>query len=409
MSNNCDNGRILPEGWHLFRLRDICEKKIETRNPSLNPDESFYYVDISSVDNNLKQIISPKKILGRDAPSRARQVIKTGDVLVSTTRPNLNAVAMVPSQLDNQICSTGFCVLRPAKSIHSQYLFSFVQNREFVQALTEIVKGALYPAVTDGQVLSQLIPVPDILEQERIAGRLKSYLLSISRARAAAESQLAAAMALPAAYLREVFESLEARKWPRKSLGELCQLLPSKSISTIGDAHVQAITTACLSELGFLPSGVKPAKMRTDDAIESKVSPGEILVARSNTPELVGRVSIYRGIPEDIVASDLTIRIKSGPKVCSNFLNCYLSYLYVIGHWKERAGGASGSMKKITRSMILCQDVPLPPLEKQNRISKDLNETFASLFKLRQSIEEQNKMIQKFPMSMLRQAFKGEL
>ena len=401
--------RQLQNGWRLIRLVDICEKRIATRNPNSNPDKEFYYIDISSIDNNLKEIVTPKLILGKNAPSRARQVIQTDDILVSTIRPNLNAVALVPPSLNNQICSTGFCVLRPTKSIYAQYLFSFVQSSEFVQALSDLVKGALYPAVTDDQVLSQQISIPNILEQERIAGILKSNLSTIIYARAAAEAQLAAAKALPAAYLRAVFESPKAREWPRKPLGELCQLLPSRSISTVGDAHIQAITTACLSELGFQPSGVKSARMTTADAIECKVSSGEVLIARSNTPDLVGRVSIYRGTPEDIVASDLTIRIQTSFKICADFLSFYLSFLYVIRYWKERAGGASGSMKKITRSMILEQEIPLPSLEVQNQISKSLIVIFESVSKMQQSIEEQNRMVQNLSGAMLRQAFGGEL
>jgi len=232
---------------------------------------------------------------------------------------------------------------------------------------------------------------------------------AIALARAATEAQLAAAKALPAAYLREVFENPDVRKWPRKRLDDFCQLLPSKSISSIGDTYVQAITTACLSELGFQPSGVKRARMMTADAIGCKVFPGEILIARSNTPDLVGRASIYRGIPEEVIASDLTIRIKCNPRDNPDFLNFYLSYLYVIGYWKERAGGASGSMKKITRRMILDLEIPLPSNEEQNRISIKLNEKFKSIFKLQQSIENQDKMIQKFPGSMLRLAFDGGL
>jgi type I restriction enzyme, S subunit len=60
--------------------------------------------------------------LGQDAPSRARKVVQTEDVLVSTTRPNLNAVAMVPDKFNDQIASTGFDVLR-APSIDPRWLF----------------------------------------------------------------------------------------------------------------------------------------------------------------------------------------------------------------------------------------------------------------------------------------------
>jgi type I restriction enzyme S subunit len=78
------------------------------RDPRRNPDKPFLYVDISAIDRDLKVITSAPEILGADAPSRARKEIYEGDVLVSTVRPNLNAVAVVPSKLDGHIASTGF-------------------------------------------------------------------------------------------------------------------------------------------------------------------------------------------------------------------------------------------------------------------------------------------------------------
>jgi len=178
--------RKLPKGWQWVRLGDVCQSEITTRNPKKEPDKSFYYIDISSIDNELKRILSPKLTLGKESSSRARQVILTYDVIVSTTRPNLNAVALVPKELNNQICSTGFCVLR-AKSnlLDTNYLFHFVRSYEFVKCLSDLVKGALYPAITNKQVFAQLIPLPPLPEQKRLATLLTEKLAEVERARAA--------------------------------------------------------------------------------------------------------------------------------------------------------------------------------------------------------------------------------
>ena len=133
------------------------------------------------------------------------------------------------------------------------------------------------------------------------------------------------------------------RAWPMRPLGEVCTLLPAKSIALAGDTAVRAITSACLTELGFEPSGIKPARMWARDVDECVVGNGEILMARSNTPELVGRVASFDGEPEGVVASDLTIRILPSGTLHTEFLTSYLSALYCSGYWKERAGGASGS------------------------------------------------------------------
>src|SRR5690348_4215389 len=97
-------------------LVSICE--VATPVTSWDPrkrarGELIRYIDLSAVDNERKAITAARIILGDKAPSRARQIVQAGDILVSTVRPNLNGVASVPPELDGATASTGFCVLRP--------------------------------------------------------------------------------------------------------------------------------------------------------------------------------------------------------------------------------------------------------------------------------------------------------
>lgn len=108
---------------HEVKIRALCERT-GTTDPRRNPEVSFRYIDISGIDRDAKRIATTVEILGADAPSRARQVVQKDDVLVSTVRPNLNAVAIVPVNLDGEIASTGFCVLRARKKVLvPQFLF----------------------------------------------------------------------------------------------------------------------------------------------------------------------------------------------------------------------------------------------------------------------------------------------
>lgn len=241
----------LPAGWRWGRLDDICQRRVETRDLRCEEECTFTYVDISSVDNMCKRIVAPKQLRGAEAPSRARQVIRAGDVLVATTRPNLNAVALVPPDLDGEICSTGFCVLRPTKDIDSQFLFSFVQSPQFLAAVSALVKGAMYPAVTDGQVRSQMLPLPPLPEQRRIATALTAHMADIQRVRECVEAQLQAARELPSALLREVFDSAEAQAWPLRHLGDVLELRkdvvyprdnPKRDARFVGLEHIESGT-----------------------------------------------------------------------------------------------------------------------------------------------------------------------
>src|SRR5262245_23292535 len=121
----------------LVPIGSLC-RPISTWNPARDaPDRVFTYVDITAVDREHKVIGSASQLLGRDAPSRARQLIAAGDVLVSTVRPNLNAVSVVPAELDGATASTGFSVLRPEQArLHSRYLYHWVRHPSFVREMT---------------------------------------------------------------------------------------------------------------------------------------------------------------------------------------------------------------------------------------------------------------------------------
>jgi type I restriction enzyme S subunit len=253
------------------------------------------------------------------------------------------------------------------------------------------------------------LPWPPQSQRHRIAASLREQLAAVTQARSAVQAQIAASQSLPAAHLRAAFSNPVARDWPRQAVADVCQLLPSKSIALAGDTQVRAITSACLTETGFNPDGMKMAKMWKADAEESVVQPGEILIARSNTPDLVGRVSIYTGGPQGVVASDLTIRLWPRAEIRSEFLVSYLSFLYTSGYWRDRAGGASGTMKKITRSQIQAELVPVPSASVQESIAASLKTQLATALGIEKLLEERLAALDHLPAALLREAFSGGL
>lgn len=136
-------------------------------------DAEFTYIDLSSVDKDSKSIVNPVRTPCADAPSRARQLVAYGDVLVSTVRPNLNGVAAVPAELDGATASTGFCVLRPRpEKVCWRYLYHWVRSPAFIRDMTRKATGASYPAVSDRIIHDSKIPLPKLEEQKRIAAIL---------------------------------------------------------------------------------------------------------------------------------------------------------------------------------------------------------------------------------------------
>ena len=158
-----------PMRWTTLRLGQVC-LQTEIRNPRKSPATGFRYVDISSINSVQKKIAATRALLGANAPSRARREIRKDDVLVSSVRPNLNTAAIVPDELDREIASTGFCVLRAnRKLIEPLYLFSYVISAAFVGAISSQVRGANYPAVSDKDIRNVCIPIPPLKEQRRFA------------------------------------------------------------------------------------------------------------------------------------------------------------------------------------------------------------------------------------------------
>lgn len=223
--------------WNKVVIRKLC-LPTRQRDPRDMPSEEFSYVDISSIDRDSKMISQISRILGSEAPSRARKEIKAGDILISSVRPNLNAVATVPPELNGQIASTGFCVLRPdSERVIGKYLFYYSRTPEFIKALCAKVRGAHYPAVSDKDVTDVKIPLPPISEQCRIVEILdQADVLRKKRA----EADTTATRILPALFYKMFGDPATNHKgFKKRKLGDLIKVksgnfLPAKEMDTEG-------------------------------------------------------------------------------------------------------------------------------------------------------------------------------
>lgn len=161
----------LPSSWVSTNLGSLTNPNIEKSGPRSG---GFTYVDIGSIDNETKRVAAPKTLDVSEAPSRARQRLEPGDVIVSMTRPNLNAVALIGPREGEVIGSTGFHVLRPIL-IDPRWIFYAVQTRDFVEAMCRRVQGALYPAVRPRDIEQYSVAVAPRGEQRRICDELDKH------------------------------------------------------------------------------------------------------------------------------------------------------------------------------------------------------------------------------------------
>lgn len=173
----------LPKGWAIQPLSECVQPK-ELWNPRHQPRTWIRYLELAGIDNERGIVASFSDIKAAEAPSRARKIVRAGDVVFATTRPNLKNIAIVPKDLDNEICSTGFCVLRPKSSrVSSGWIYSVVRSDWFINQVIRHDEKNAYPSVSDGEVLAVEIPVPPMFEQNRIMARVEQLCAHLDEAR----------------------------------------------------------------------------------------------------------------------------------------------------------------------------------------------------------------------------------
>ena len=163
---------MIPESWCLSTLATLCitTDSVDIRSEG---DRTIEYVDVSSISRDNLQIEKTSRHQLREAPGRARKRIAAKDVIFATVRPALLRAAIVPEKLNNQVCSTAFCVLRANRKIsESKFIYYLVQHDQFIQQLIKAQTGASYPAVTDRIVKDQIVAVPSMDEQREIVAVL---------------------------------------------------------------------------------------------------------------------------------------------------------------------------------------------------------------------------------------------
>ena len=223
----------LSKGWKWEKIKTVINDDIQIFSPENHGKEKFFYIDISSVDNVSKKILKPDQIFVEDAPSRAKSILKENDIILSTVRPNLNAVALVNKNHIGHVCSSGFCVVRLGTGYYAPYFFHYLTSPHFVETVSEMVQGAMYPAISNNDVKNFAILLPPTLDDQiKIASELERKMAEVETMRQAALRQREAAAAIQGAILREVFPCKEGDElpegWRWRPLKDVCLINPRK-------------------------------------------------------------------------------------------------------------------------------------------------------------------------------------
>ena len=167
-------------GIKLFKVekKNLNECVIDVDKIQWNnfPSYSFEYIDLSAIDRESNKIIKTETIDMTTAPDRAQQIVYKDDVLFGTTRPMLKRFCLIPREYNEQICSTGFCVLRANKEkVLPKWLLYCISTASFLSHVKKHEKGVSYPAISDSNVKLYPIPLPSLPVQEYIVSILDKF------------------------------------------------------------------------------------------------------------------------------------------------------------------------------------------------------------------------------------------
>jgi type I restriction enzyme, S subunit len=366
-------------------------------------------IDISSINRETKQIEEAIKVFTHEAPSRAKQIVKAGDVLVSTVRPNLNAVAHLSKDFEGATASTGFTVLRSDLSkVSDRYLFYWVQTRYFVQEMIRQSTGASYPAVSDTIVKAYTIPLPPLEEQKRIAAILDKAD-AIRRKRSLA-------IALTDELLRSTFLDMfgdpvtNPKGWRELELNDILIKIDSgwspKCDSREADSDEWGMLKLGAITWGHYNSLENKALLpETRPRPELEVKSGDLLFSRKNTYELVGASAYVHTTRAKLLLPDLIFRLCLSENVDPIYVWQTLSRETMRNELSRLASGSSGSMPNISKARLKKLCIPIPPLELQLKYREIVNKFWQYEADLKENQETSDNLFN----SLLQKAFRGEL
>jgi len=353
---------------------------IERSDPASQFSDTFNYIDISAVDNASKNLIGNLSKKTSEAPSRARQLVRPGDVLVSSVRPGLNAVALVPNDLPNAVASTGFCVLRPISEVLTpEYLFHFVTTESFVQILVSRQKGGAYPAVSDDDIRAVSIPLPPLSEQKEIVAILEEAK-EIRSLRAQAEAKTAEL--IPAMFDASFGDPVRnPKKWATELLASVINDSPKNGLYKSAEFYGEGTPIIRIGDFsrGILRTSQNLQRLRiTEQEIEQfMVANGQILINRVNSIEHLGKSLLVSSLEEPTVYESNMMRLDpQTEKVKPEFLIACLQHPSLVAKLRAKAKQAI-NQASINQTDVLTLMIPVPPISTQIAFVAQVEQTEA--------------------------------
>ena len=367
----------IPESWNCKRIKYLASYNDEVLEESTSDDYEFSYIDIGSVEYG-KGITQYQKMQFKDAPSRARRVVRRNDIIVSTVRTYLKAVATVPFSDVPQIASTGFIVLRAREDkVLPDFLKYAVLSDAFISLVEAKSVGISYPAINASEIVNLSIPTPSLLEQKRIANLLDTECERIDAAMEQTRASIEEYKKLKQSIITEAVTKGIRPSRPMKDSGEeWLDEIPTDWNMERGKRLFREVDNRSLDGSEELLTvsqytGITPRSQKNVNMFEAETLEGykicEVNDIAANTMWLwagaIG-VSQYRGV---ISPSYNIYR-----QIARNYDSAYLDYLLravpLVQHYESLSTGIRASRLRLYPEQFLNIRFPVPPISEQKEI-----------------------------------------
>ena len=167
----------LPDSWCWLPIREVTSDRGQCM-----PQNAFTYIDVTAIDKENGFIATPKVLHADEAPSRARKIVRKGDVVYSCVRPYLLNVAIIEDDFDPlPIASTAFAILNGHGFVLPRFQWIVLRSPFMVARVEEEMRGQAYPAINDTDFARLPFPLPPLAEQHRIVAKVDELMVLCDR------------------------------------------------------------------------------------------------------------------------------------------------------------------------------------------------------------------------------------
>lgn len=382
--------------WRLALLGELCKQDRQMIEADSAQARKLPYIGLENVESNTGCIARP---MSQPQLAKARSTTFQFDnrhVLYGKLRPYLNKVATPDFE---GRCTTELIPLLPSDGVSREYLAWVLRRPETVEIAMRDRTGSRMPRADMNRLLSSQVPIPPMAEQKRIVAALNEQMTAVQKARAATEAQLVAAKVLPAAYLREVFDSREAQKWPKKRLEQACCVVMGQSPK--GDSYNSESLGVPLLNGPTEFGGVHPVAVQWTTSPIRYAEKGDVLLCVRGAT--TGRMNIAD--QQYCIGRGLAAIRPADHNLDSTFLKFALKNI-TAEFLKETAGSTFPNLpgEKLNKFTIA-----VPRLETQVEAATALTERLKRAQALLHSLIQQLSYLEHSPTAFLDAAFAGRL